>query len=351
MRIAQIAPLYEAVPPKLYGGTERVIAHLCDALVELGHEVTLFSSADSQTMAELVPVRDQALRLDEAPRTSDLAVHLAMLHEVRRRSREFDVLHFHVELVHFPIFEAIAQRTLTTLHGRLDVKDLEDAYTRWPDFPLVSISEDQRQALPVGNWFATIPHGLAPQQYVFHPDTGDYLAFLGRMAPEKGPEVAIRLAQAVKRPLKMAAKVDAADAAYFDATIKPLLRHGPVEFLGEIGDADKSNFLGKARALLFPIDWPEPFRLVMIEAFACGTPVIAWNRGSVPEVIDDGITGFIVESEEEARQAIARVHELDRQRIREVFELRFSSATMARNYVQVYQRLIESDCEATSVDY
>jgi len=343
MRIAQIAPLYEAVPPKLYGGTERVIAHLCDALVELGHDVTLFSSADSETNAELVAVRDQALRLDDAPRTSDLAVHLAMLDEVRRRSREFDVLHFHVELIHFPIFEAIARRTLTTIHGRLDVKDLEDAYARWPDFPLVAISEDQRNSLAVGNWVATIPHGLPPQQYVFNSDPEDYLAFLGRVAPEKGPDVAIRLAQAAKRKLKMAAKVDASDAEYFESTIRPLLGGGSVEFIGEIGDADKSKFLGKARALLFPIDWPEPFGLVMIEALACGTPVIAWNRGSVPEVIDDGVTGFIVDSEEEALQAIARVHELDRRRIREVFERKFSSATMARNYLQAYQRLIESD--------
>jgi glycosyltransferase involved in cell wall biosynthesis len=343
MRIAQIAPLYEAVPPKLYGGTERVIAYLCDALVELGHDVTLFSSADSETNAELVAVRDQALRLDDAPLTSDLAVHLAMLDEVRRRSREFDVLHFHVELIHFPIFEAIARRTLTTIHGRLDVKDLEDAYARWPDFPLVAISKDQRNALAAGNWFATIPHGLPPQQYVFHSDPEDYLAFLGRVAPEKGPDVAIRIAQAAKMKLKMAAKVDASDAEYFESTIRPLLGGGSVEFIGEIGDADKSKFLGKARALLFPIDWPEPFGLVMIEALACGTPVIAWNRGSVPEVIDDGVTGFIVDSVEEALQAIARVHELDRRRIREVFEQRFSSATMACNYLQAYQRLIESD--------
>jgi glycosyltransferase involved in cell wall biosynthesis len=345
MRIAQIAPLYEAVPPKYYGGTERIVAYLCDALVELGHDVTLFSSAEASTSARLVPVRDQAIRLDQAPLKSDVAAHLTMLYEVRRRAWEFDVLHFHVDMLHFPLFEAIAPRTLTTLHGRLDLKDLNGAYARWPTFALASISDHQRRPLPDASWIATVAHGVPHRHYVLQPRNGNYLAFIGRISPEKRPDVAIRLAQRAEVPLKIAAKVDAVDVAYFETTIKPLLRDPLIDYIGEIGDAEKPAFLGNARALLFPIDWPEPFGLVMIEALACGTPVIAWNRGAVPEVIDHGETGFIVDSEAEALAAIARVDCLDRRHIRDVFERRFAATTMARRYVDVYTRLLKQHAE------
>jgi glycosyltransferase involved in cell wall biosynthesis len=340
MKIAQIAPLYEAVPPKLYGGTERVVANLCNALVDLGHDVTLFASADSRTRAQLVPVRDTSIRLDPAELKSDLAAHLAMLHEVRNRAWQFDVLHFHVDMIHFPLFEPLAHKTVTTLHGRLDVKDLSGVFRRWPGFGVVSISDDQRSPLPVANWIATVPHGLPAQRFRFceRPREG-YLAFLGRISPEKRPDVAIRIAQQAGLPLRIAAKVDAVDTAYFKSVVQPMLDDPLISFIGEIADEDKSAFLGNARALLFPIDWPEPFGLVMIEAMACGTPVIAWNRGAVAEVIDPDVTGFIVESEEEALAALRRIGELDRGRIRTVFEQRFTSITMARAYLDVYAGL------------
>ena len=343
MKIAQIAPLYEAVPPKLYGGTERVVAHLCDALVELGHEVTLFAAADARTKARLVAVRDQPIRLDAAALRSDLAAHLTMLYEVKRRSAQFDILHFHVDLMHFPMFEQQAHKTVTTLHGRLDLKDLPSVYARWPRFGLVSISDAQRKPLPSANWLATVAHGVPPSQYTFkeHP-AGSYLAFLGRMSPEKRPDVAIRLALRARVPLRLAAKVDAADVVYFDTVIKPLLDDPLIDFIGEIGDERKSEFLGNAVALLFPINWPEPFGLVMIEAMACGTPVIAWNCGSVPEVIDEGVTGFIVNSEEEALAAIARAPDLDRRRVRAAFDRRFAATTMARAYLDVSAQLLDA---------
>ncbi len=276
MKIAQIAPLYESVPPRLYGGTERIVAYLSDALVELGHDVTLFASGDSRTKAKLVPVRDQALRLDPAPLKSDFAAHLAMLDAVRDRADDFDVLHFHIDLLHFPFFEDIADRTITTLHGRLDIKDLDGAYDRWKHFPLISISDDHRRPLADANWLGTVYHGLPASLH--RPPVrphGDYLAFLGRISPEKGPDRAIRIATETGIPLKIAAKVDNADKGYFSEVIEPLLDNPLIEFLGEIGDAQKSDFLGNAKALLFPIDWPEPFGLVMIEAMAAGTPVIA----------------------------------------------------------------------------
>jgi glycosyltransferase involved in cell wall biosynthesis len=341
MKIAQIAPLYESVPPKLYGGTERIVAHLCEALVALGHDVTLFAAGDARTQAELVSVRDISMRLDPASLKSDLAAHLAMLHEVRRRSQQFDVMHFHVDMLHFPLFEHQAERTVTTLHGRLDLKDLPAVYGRWPAFGLVSISDDQRRPLPGANWLATVQHGVPAEQYAFCESSREgYLAFLGRISPEKRPDVAISIAQQSGVPLKIAAKVDAVDVAYFKTVVKPLLDDPLVSFIGEIGDERKSQFLGKARALLFPIDWPEPFGLVMIEAMACGTPVIAWNCGAVAEVVEDGVTGYIVESEAEALAALARVDELDRRRIRAVFERRFTAMTMARSYLELYAGLI-----------
>ncbi|WP_213876413.1 glycosyltransferase family 4 protein [Pseudomonas sp. dw_358] len=339
MKIAQIAPLYESVPPALYGGTERVVAHLTDALVDLGHEVTLFAAGGSSTTATLVESRDQPLRLDQSPLKSDMASHLTMLYELRRRADEFDVLHFHVDLLHFPFFADIAHKTLTTLHGRLDMKDLADAYLRWNRFELVSISQHQRLPLPFANWRSTIHHGLSSSAYRLKRRPGEYLAFLGRISPEKRPDRAIAIAIAAGLPLKIAAKVDAADREYFDRAIQPLLAHPLIEFIGEIGDHEKSEFLGNARALLFPIDWPEPFGLVMIEAMACGTPVIAWPCGSVPEVIDHGLTGFIVSSEHSAVAAVHAVLELDRARIRDVFEQRFSATVMARHYLQLYGQL------------
>ncbi|HKS54694.1 MAG TPA: glycosyltransferase family 4 protein [Steroidobacteraceae bacterium] len=342
MHIAQIAPLAEAVPPKLYGGTERVVATLCDALVQLGHDVTLFASADARTSAKLVPVRDRAIRLDPAPLKSDVAAHLTMLHEVRRQAWKFDVLHFHIDLLHFPVFEHEAHKTVTTLHGRLDLTDLERAYQHWRQFGLVSISDHQRTPMPFVNWLATIHHGMPVEQFAFRarPQQG-YLAFIGRLSPEKRPDVAISIARRAGIPLKIAAKVDAVDREYFEARIAPLLDHPLIDYIGEIGDEDKSEFLGNARALLFPINWPEPFGLVMIEAMACGTPVIAWNCGSVPEVIDHGVTGYIVDSEEEALAALSKIEQIDRRKVREVFEQRFAARTMARCYVDLYARLLK----------
>ena len=340
MKIAQIAPLSEAVPPRLYGGTERVIAYLCNALIDLGHEVTLFAAADARTNARLVAVRDQAIRLDRAALKSEQAAHLTMLGEVRRRSAQFDVLHFHLDMMHFPMFEPLAHRTVTTLHGRLDLKDLPALYENWQAFGLVSISDSQRMPLRGANWLATVPHGLPPAQYRFtERPTRPYLAFLGRLSPEKRPNIAIGLARRACLPLKVAAKVDQSDSVYFERELRPLLGGPLIEFVGEIDDVHKSDFLGNASALLFPIDWPEPFGLVMIEAMACGTPVIAWNCGAVPEVIEDGVTGFIVESEHEALRAIARVRQLDRRRVRASFERRFTAGRMAQAYSDVYARV------------
>jgi glycosyltransferase involved in cell wall biosynthesis len=343
MKIAQIAPLYEAVPPKLYGGTERVVANLCDALTAAGHDVVLFAAADAHTNAQLVPVRARSLRLDPNPLKCDYAAHLSMLHEVRKQAAAFDVLHFHTEALHFPLFEDSVERTVTTLHGRLDIDDLLGTLERWPSFGLVSISDAQRGPVPDANWLATVRHGIAPDAY--RPPrrpNGSYLAFLGRISPEKGADIAIRLARRAGLPLKIAAKVDDSDAAYFSAVVKPLLNDPSIEFVGEIGDADKSEFIGNARALLFPVQWPEPFGLVMIESMACGTPVVACNRGSVPEILDHGVTGFVVDSEDEALLAIHRAHELDRMRIRNVFERRFSARTMAAAYVRLYEQLIRA---------
>lgn len=340
MKIAQVTPLYEAVPPRLYGGTERVVAHLTDALVDLGHDVTLFASAEARTRARLIPVRDQAIRLDPAPLKSDLAAHLSMLGEVLERVDEFDVIHFHTDMIHFPMFSRYADKTITTLHGRLDMKDLAPVYTRWPEFGLVSISDDQRKPLAFANWRSTVHHGMPEELYHFAPKSDGYLAFLGRISPEKRPDRAIEIALKLGKPLKIAAKVDAADKVYFETKIKPLLDNPLIEFIGEIGDHQKSEFLGKADALLFPIDWPEPFGLVMIEAMACGTPVIAFRCGSTTEVIEDGATGFLVDTMDEAVEAAGRAHRLDRKAVRDRFEQRFSAAAMARRYLDVYGELL-----------
>jgi glycosyltransferase involved in cell wall biosynthesis len=339
VKIAQIAPLYEDVPPEFYGGTERVVAHLTDALVDLGHDVTLFASAGAKTKAALVPSRDQAIRLDPSPLKSDLAAHLAMLHEVRGRADDFDVMHFHIDMIHFPFFEHCPLQTLTTLHGRLDMKDLPGAYRRWMQYPLVSISNDQRRPLRFANWVATVHHGLPSDLYHLSPKSDGYVAFVGRIAPEKRPDRAINIARRAGRLLKIAAKVDAADTTYFRDVIKPMLAGPSTDFVGEIGDTEKNELLGGASALLFPIDWPEPFGLVMIEAMACGTPVIAWDRGSVSEIVDHAVTGFVVRSEDEAVAALHRVDELDRRAVRKVFERRFSARVMAQNYLENYSRL------------
>ena len=346
MKIAQVTPLYEAVPPRLYGGTERVVAHLTDALVDLGHDVTLFASADAQTKARLIATRDQAIRLDPAPLKSDLAAHLAQIAEVRALADQFDIVHFHTDMVQFPFFADRPERTLTTLHGRLDLKDLPAVYKRWPQFPLVSISDDQRHPLAFANWAGTVHHGMNADLYRFYEQSDGYLAFLGRISPEKRPDRAIMLAKRLGKRLKIAAKVDPADQAYFEDIIEPMMRDEPlIEFVGEIGDHEKSAFLGGAEALLFPIDWPEPFGLVMIEAMACGTPVVAYACGSVPEVIDHGLTGFIVETDDQAAEAIIRANGLDRKRVRARFEERFSSEAMARRYVALYERL----CDGSAV--
>jgi glycosyltransferase involved in cell wall biosynthesis len=340
LRIAQIAPLYEAVPPKLYGGTERIVAWLTDALVEAGHSVTLFASAEASTRAALHAARDQAIRLDPAPLKSDLASHMSMLHALRERMDDFDVMHFHVDMIHFPFFEACPNRTLTTLHGRLDLNDLPGVYRRWPQFPMVSISEHQRTPLRDANWIGTVHHGMPDDLCPFNANPrGDYLAFLGRISPEKRVDRAIAIARRVGMPLKVAAKIDAADKVYFERRIEPLLQGADVEFIGEIGDAQKPDFLGNAAALLFPIDWPEPFGIVMIEAMSCGTPVVAWRRGSVPEVIDDGVTGRIVDNEDDAVAATREVLGYDRHAVRRVFEERFTARAMAERYVALYQQL------------
>jgi glycosyltransferase involved in cell wall biosynthesis len=342
MRIAQIAPLAEAVPPKLYGGTERIVSYLTEELVRSGHEVTLFASGDSCTSAELVACRERALRLD--PAVLDPNPHLlVMLEEVSRRAAEFDVLHFHIDFLHFPVFKDQAAHTLTTLHGRIDQPDLPPLFRTFSQYPLVSISNDQRRPLAGANWVGTVHHGLPPDLLEFTTaPRGNYLAFLGRMSPEKGPERAIEIACRAGLPIKIAAKVDPADRQYFERCVEPLLDHPLVEFIGEIGEAQKSEFLGNARAMLFPIDWPEPFGLVIIEAMACGTPVIAFPRGSVPEVVEDGVTGFIVKSVEEAVAAVERLDRLERAVIRDRFEEAFSSVRMARDYEQLYERVARS---------
>lgn len=340
MKIAQVAPLAERCPPRLYGGTERIVSYLTEELVRQGHDVTLFASGDSRTACRLVRCSDMALRLNPAVK-DHLPYHLVMLDEVRRRADDFDVIHFHIDLLHFPMVRDFADRTLTTLHGRLDLPDLKPFYAAFPELPLVSISDSQRRPLPAVNWAATVPHGLPGDLLPFAPrPKGDYLAFLGRISPEKRPDRAIDIAARAGLPLKIAAKIDKVDRAYWDIAIAPLVaRHGNVEFVGEINDAQKADFLGNARGLLFPIDWPEPFGLVMIEAMACGTPIIAWNCGSVPEVVDDGVTGFIVGSENEAVASVRRLDMLDRRQVRRTFERRFTARRMADDYLSIYRAL------------
>ena len=338
MKIAQVAPLHESVPPKLYGGTERVVSYLTEELVRQGHDVTLFASGDSVTQARLVAACGRSLRLDE--RCIDtVAHHLLMLEQVLQQAHRFDILHFHVDYLHFPLSRRGRYPHVTTLHGRLDLPDLVPLYDEFRDMPVVSISDSQREPLPQADWRATVYHGLPGELYRPRLEPGKYLAFVGRTAPEKRVDRTIEIARRARVPLKIAAKVAAADEEYFRSEIEPLLEHPQVEFIGEIGEGEKEEFLGNAMALVFPIDWPEPFGLVMIEALACGTPVIAWRNGSVPEVIDEGRTGFIVDSVEEAVEAVRRIPEIDRAHCRAVFEERFHVRRMAHDYLRLYYRL------------
>ncbi|AFL50701.1 glycosyltransferase involved in cell wall biosynthesis [Sinorhizobium fredii] len=350
MKVAQIAPLAERVPPKLYGGTERIVYCLTEELVRLGHDVTLFASGDSLTSAELVPCSDVALRLN--PDVTDfLPHHVVMLEEVRRRAREFDVLHFHIDLLHFPLVRDFADRTVTTLHTRLDLMDLQPFYRLFTDIPVVSISDDQRRPIPPINWRGTVYHGLDEAVLPFtEKPAGNYLAFLGRISPEKGPERAIDIATQAGMPLKIAAKVDKADRAYWESVVEPLVASHPnVEFIGEIDEHQKADFLGNAAALLFPINWPEPFGLVMIEAMACGTPVLGFRYGSAPEVIEDGVSGILVDWVEEAVGRMDEVLSLDRRLVREAFERRFTTERMTRDYLEIYRKLpgVRTETSAT----
>jgi glycosyltransferase involved in cell wall biosynthesis len=340
LKIAQIAPLMESVPPRLYGGTERIVSYLTEELVGLGHEVTLFASGDSITAANLVPCVPQALRLDASVRDI-IPYYMLMLDRVRQQADDFDILHFHIDQFHFPLFRPISGRTITTLHGRQDLTDLLPLYLGFADMPLVSISNAQRRPIPKANFAGTVHHGIPAHLHRGTPEgRGGYLAFLGRISPEKRPDRAIAIARAAGIPLKIAAKVDRADADYFKTQIEPLLAGGGVEFIGEINDHQKSQFLGDARALLFPIDWPEPFGLSMIEAMACGTPVLAFRCGSVPEIIENGITGAIVDTMDEAIAALPGLIALDRKKVRQRFDQRFSATRMAKDYVGIYRSLL-----------
>jgi glycosyltransferase involved in cell wall biosynthesis len=338
MRIAQVAPLYESVPPKYYGGTERVVSYLTEELVRQGHDVTLFASGDSETTARLVPVAHRSLRLDKHS-IDHIAHHVLLLERVMEAQDDFDVIHFHLGYLHFPVARMFRTPHVSTQHGRLDLADLMSLYSTFRELPNISISDDQRAPMPWMNWVATVYHGLPEHLFRFHETPGEYFAFLGRISPEKRVDRAIEVAKRLDVPLKIAAKVDKVDVDYFETSIHPLLDHPLIEYVGEIGEGEKSEFLGHAGALIFPIDWPEPFGLVMIEALACGTPVIAYRQGSVPEVITHGVDGFIVSTIEEAITAAASTT-IDRRRCRETFERRFSVTRMASSYVEAYERAI-----------
>ncbi len=342
MRIAQVAPLYESVPPRFYGGTERVVSYLTEELVRQGHEVTLFASGDSSTTAKLISRCPQALRLN--PHCIDqFAHHVLMLEEVLKRCGDFDLIHFHIDYLHFPWSRRSNLPHLTTLHGRLDIPDLVPLYREFDDMPVASISDAQRRPLPWLNWQATVHHGLPSKLYTLHTETGRYLAFLGRISPEKGVDKAIEIAKRTGIKLKIAAKVDRVDQSYFEQTIRPLMDSRWVEYIGEITDREKDEFLGNAFALILPLNWPEPFGIVMIEAMACGTPIVAFRCGSAPEVIEHGITGFLAEDVNTAVAALNRISTLSRQRCRERFEERFTAERMCRDYLGIYERLLRRE--------
>ena len=341
LRIAQISPLIESVPPKLYGGTERVVAYLTDELVNQGHDVTLFASGDSVTRARLLPITPEALRLKKI--TDPLAFHVLQLKEVVDRANDYDILHFHTDYLHFPLSELAGLKTITTLHGRLDIEELQQLFNKFSQMPVVSISNAQRKPMPQANWVGTVYHGFPKDLYRQGAGRGNYVAFIGRISPEKRVDIAIEIARQAGVKIKIAAKVDKADEEYFQKYIKHLFNLPHVEYIGEIGENEKNDFLGNAMALLFPIDWPEPFGLVMTEALGCGTPVIAFNRGSVPEIIEDGKTGFIVERAGQAVEALKRIDLLDRDTCRATFETRFSAAGMAKKYTNLYSKILETD--------
>lgn len=342
MRIAQVAPLTEAIPPQFYGGTERVVSWLTEELISLGHNVVLYASGDSRTSATLEAPWPRALRLDGSVRDPN-ALHMLMLERVRRRADEFDFIHFHLDYYPFSLFSRQSTPFVTTLHGRLDLPEHQPVFSTFSSAPLVSISNSQRRPVPRANWIQTIYHGLPERLLMPQPVRPHYFAFLGRIAPEKRVDRAIRIAQECGMPLKIAAKIDKVDRDYFEESIRPLMSGPGVEYIGEITDSEKAAFLGGAIALLVPLDWPEPFGLVMIEAMACGTPVIAFNRGSVPEVVEDGLTGFIVEDEKGAIGAVHRLPELSRTKVRERFEQRFTSRRMAQDYLSVYRSLMDAE--------
>jgi glycosyltransferase involved in cell wall biosynthesis len=342
MRIAQVSPLYESVPPKLYGGTERVVSFLTEALVDLGHDVTLFASGDSATRATLVPCAARALRLDATCR-DPLARHLAMLEQVVERASEFDVVHFHLDCLSFPHVRRCRIPRVATMHGRLDIAGLQPLFRAFADVPVVSISDAQRVPVPFANWCSTVYHGLPLDLYRLSAKSDGYLAFLGRISPEKRVDRAVEIARRLDLPLKVAAKIDAKDRDYYERRVRPLFADPHVEFIGEIGENEKGDFLGKAAALLFPVDWPEPFGLVMIEAMACGTPVVAFRCGSVPEVMRDGVSGYVVDTLDEAVEATAHAMELPRKRCRAYFEGRFAARRMANEYLAVYEQLLAGE--------
>ncbi|AFL75478.1 glycosyltransferase family 4 protein [Thiocystis violascens] len=339
MKIAQIAPLHESVPPKTYGGTERVVHYLTETLVDKGHEVTLFASGDSTTRAELQAALPEAMRLAREPRNPGLW-HLLQLEQVAKQAERFDILHFHTDYSHFPLWRRMHQPQLTTLHGRLDLPDLQAVYDEFQEMPVVSIANHQRKPLPQARWIGTDYNGIPSSLYDFNPEPGDHFAFLGRISPEKGAEAAIEIALRAEVPLKIAAKVDVVDRDYFEQRIRRHLSHPLIEFIGEIDEQGKNQLLGSSRGLLFPIDWPEPFGLVMIEAMACGTPVIAYRMGSVPEVMREGITGYIVTTPKQAVRAIKMIDQVDRRGCRDNFERRFSADRMAEGYLRLYRRLL-----------
>lgn len=340
MKIAQVSPLWESVPPKLYGGTERIVSYITEELVRLGHEVTLFASGDSTTSAKLISVCPEALRLSTGIFNRDAPMVMLLEQAFGSLAHEFDIIHSHLDFFGFPLSRRCSTPVITTLHGRLDLPELVPVFREFAELPLVSISNAQRRPLPWVNWQGTVHHGLPKDLYSFHPHAGRYLAYLGRISPEKRPDHAIEIAKRVGIPLRIAAKVDQADRSYFEAEIEPSLSHPLIEYVGEITDDEKNDFLGEACALLAPYDWPEPFGLVLIESLACGTPVLCYRRGSIPEIIDHGVTGFICETFNDMIEAVGRIPTIDRKQCRLAFEERFTVERMVRDYLRLYAQVI-----------
>ncbi len=341
MKIAQVAPLCESVPPQYYGGTERIVSYLTEELVDRGHDVTLFASGDSKTKARLEVIVDRGLRLDKCW-NDPLAHHMRLIDRVVQMAHKFDVIHFHTDYLHFPVAQLLSTPHVTTLHGRLDLPDLKPLYRHFNTIPVVSISDNQREPVPYANWVETIFNGVPEALYTLHPEPGKYLVFIGRISPEKRVDRAIEIAIRSGMPIRIAAKVDKVDTDYFNTHIRAMFDHPLVDFIGEISDNEKNELLGNAYALLFPIDWPEPFGLTMIEAMATGTPVIAYRRGSVPEIMVEGQTGFIVENQDEAVAAVEKIAMIDRRRCQRIFNERYSARRMAENYVATYQKVIDT---------